>query len=274
MIEPDEVVAPDDLEASVVLATLRDAELRVEGQLTTASNATWRCLAELSDGRLLRCVYKPVAGERPLWDFPEGTLAAREVATALIDRQLGLDLVPPTTWRDSGPAGPGMCQAWIEHAAAPTGIDLLPPTQVPESWHLIAEGQTPTGEVVALVHDDSPELRRIALLDAIVNNADRKGGHVLVDATGRRWAIDHGVTFHVEDKLRTVLWGWAGTPVNAAERELLSAWCASSDSHAELGAYLDEVELGMLLERVDSLLATGTFPVPSQDWPSLPWPVM
>ena len=148
--------------------------------MVDASNATLYCEVTL-DGVTATCVHKPVAGERPLWDFPDGTLADREVATYVVSEASGWDLVPPTVSRE-GPFGPGMCQLWVD---VDESIDLA-----------------------LLARSDHPDLARMVVLDAVVNNADRKGGHLLPREDGRIQGIDHGVTFSVEDKLRTLLWQW------------------------------------------------------------------
>lgn len=268
------VIAPfEELDAEVIAEALTSADLVVEGQLATASNATLRCLAALPDGRSLRCVYKPVAGERPLWDFPDGSLAAREVATALVDRALGWELVPPTLWREGGPAGAGMCQAWIDHTDAPIGIEVVVPAKVPDGWLRIIEGTDADDRPVVLAHANDARLRRLAVLDAIVNNADRKGGHVLVDALGRLRGIDHGVTFHVEDKLRTVLWGWAGDPLDPEHVEALESLVGNGPLMDRLSELVTDDEIEMMQTRIAVMLAEGAYPLPSPDWPSIPWPV-
>ncbi len=168
--------------------------LEVEGRLLDASNATLYCSASL-DGVVAACVYKPVAGERPLWDFPDGTLAEREVAAYELSALSGWNIVPPTIYRD-GPHGPGMVQLWIDMDES---IDVMA---------FVRRGQ-------------SERLRQIAVYDAVINNADRKGGHLLPTRDGRVYGVDHGVTFSVEPKLRTLLWQWAGQPLPEAEVDRL-----------------------------------------------------
>src|SRR5215469_9437387 len=165
------------------LELLADGTLTVEGRLVAASNATLYCTVEL-DGQTAACVYKPVAGERPLWDFPLGTLAGREVAAYAVSRAAGWDVVPPTVMRD-GPFGPGMCQLWIDHD---TSVDLIGLSR----------------------RTDHPGLRDMAVFDAVVNNADRKIGHLLPMPDGHLYGCDHGVCFAEDYKLRTVLWQWRG----------------------------------------------------------------
>jgi uncharacterized repeat protein (TIGR03843 family) len=170
--------------------------------LLDASNATLRAFVTW-EGATARCVYKPVRGERPLWDFPHGTLAGREVAAYLVSEAIGWHNVPATVLRD-GPLGTGSCQLWVESADPPL---VSVTSRLPEGWHAIASVR---GGLLS--HDDDPGLARIAAYDGVVNNADRKGGHLLRTADHQVYGIDHGVCFHTEDKLRTVLWGWAGTP--------------------------------------------------------------
>src|SRR3954447_4204392 len=187
-------------------------ELSLHGRVMPASNATF--VGEI-DGR--RVVYKPVGGERPLWDFPEGTLADREVAAYLVSEALGWDIVPLTYQRD-GPHGPGMVQLWQEPDPVQEAVTLVAGDDVPDGYLYVFEGLDDRDQVVSLVHEDTSELRRMAVFDVIVNNADRKGGHVLAMTGGHRYGVDHGLTFHVENKLRTVLWGWAGGLLTEADR--------------------------------------------------------
>lgn len=246
---------------------LRDADLRIVGRFAEASNLT--LLAE-ADG--LSCVYKPTAGERPLWDFPTGTLARRERAMAELARLLGWPLVPPSVLRDDGPFGPGLCQLFVE-SGPDVVVDLV--RQVPASWLLVVRGADEAGEQIALVHRDTPALRRLALLDVVANNADRKGGHILCDADGGVWGIDHGLTFHVEDKLRTVLWGFAGQPLGSADaadlRDLMRSWDGAA---AAFGQLLSTAEIDAAAARLEALLAAGSYPQPTAGWPRLPWPAL
>lgn len=244
---------------------LRDAGLQVVGRFAEASNLT--LLAE-ADG--LACVYKPTSGERPLWDFPTGTLSQREMATAELARLLGWPLVPPTVLRDDGPFGAGVCQRYIE-TGPDVVVDLV--REVPVGWLLVARGEDEAGQPVSLVHRDTPPLRRLALLDVVANNADRKGSHILCDADGGVWGIDHGLTFHVEDKLRTVLWGFAGQPLGRTEADdlqrLVLTWDAAA---AALRGLLRPAEVDAARARLDALLAAGQYPQPAAGWPRLPWP--
>ena len=184
-------------------------------------NATFLCEAYLAELQA-HCVYKPIAGEAPLWDFPEGTLAGRELAAYLVSNALGWNIVPYTIIRH-GPAGRGMLQLWVdqpgdevgdEPESGPDLIDLLPAGHIPPGYLPVLQAYDYAGDEVTLVHADDLRLRRMAVFDVLINNADRKGGHILSGVDGHVYGVDHGVSLHVEDKLRTVLWGWAGKPVD------------------------------------------------------------
>jgi uncharacterized repeat protein (TIGR03843 family) len=227
--------------AALILA----GELRVTGRLVDASNATLFGTLDTSDGEMA-VVYKPVAGERPLWDFETGTLAARERAAFLLSEFLGLHLVPATVLRD-GPFGFGAVQRWID---------------VNEEIDLIDFGQS-----------DSGRLRQMALFDAIINNTDRKFGHILVASDGAVFGCDHGVTFHSEDKLRTVLWQFAGDLLDNDERAALDRISDEREQVAALlSSLLSESEIGALFERVERLHSQSAYPLPNPEWPAVPWP--
>jgi hypothetical protein len=197
--------------------------------------------------RSIICIYKPIAGERPLWDFADGCLAHREYAAYLLSNHLGFDLVPLTILRD-GPYGFGMVQEWID---------------IDESIDLATFFST-----------DHPQLRAMALFDAIINNTDRKIGHLLPVNEQKLFGCDHGVTFHAEDKLRTVLWQWANEPFSEAEIMMLRK--AQSELTGDLGnklaPLLTQIEIEQTSHRISRLLAEGTFPLPNPDWPAVPWP--
>ncbi|WBB81129.1 SCO1664 family protein [Micromonospora sp. WMMD882] len=260
-------------EESAALRLLREGELTLEGRLVEASNTTLRGTLTLDDVAV-RCVYKPVRGERPLWDFPDGTLAGREVAAYLVSRASGWDLVPPTVLRD-GPFGPGSCQLWIDEPAdAEPLVGFVPADALPPRWFPVAAARDDDGAAYALAHADDPRLARLAVLDAVLNNADRKGGHVLVGPDDRIYGVDHGVTFHVEDKLRTVLWGWSGRPLPTDAVQMLDLLAGQADGALgeELAEHLTLAEIRRLAARVAALRDNGRFPPPPQDWPAVPWP--
>ncbi|WP_047234494.1 SCO1664 family protein [Cellulosimicrobium funkei] len=252
--------------------------------MRAASNATF--LARIGE---VPVVYKPVAGEKPLWDFPDGTLAGREVAAYLVSEALGWGIVP-RTWLRDGPLGPGMVQLWQDVDAAQSPVDVVPTDEVPrDGVRTVLEGVDEDERPVSVVHEDSPSLRRMAVFDAVVNNADRKGGHVLPLPDGRRLGVDHGVTFHVEPKLRTVLWGWLGERLDDDElagvervRAGVGAGFATGtgttsgtdgDLDHRLRGFLAPDEVAALAERCDRLLRTARFPAPEGDMPAVPWPL-
>ncbi len=252
------------------LRLLRDGELEVRGRLVVSSNAALFCTASLApddvagEPRVASVVYKPIRFERPLWDFPDGTLAHREVAAFLVSEATGWGIVPPTVLRD-GPAGPGMVQLWIDE------------DDTADAWELVQAAD--------------PRLRSMAVFDAVVNNTDRKGSHILPvrldgapselpsvgpgrDGDLHLFGVDHGVCFSDEPKLRTVLWAWRGTALAPAELKVLRRLRADLD--ADLGrrleALLDPTEIEATRDRVDALLADGLFPQPIPDRPAIPWP--
>jgi uncharacterized repeat protein (TIGR03843 family) len=220
-------------------------------------------------------VYKPIAGERPLWDFPDVTLAHREAAAYLVSEAFGWGVVP-RTWLRDGPMGPGMVQLWQEFDPGQDAVDLLPSHEVPGTgWRHVFDGSDEDDRPVSLVHEDSAELRRMAVFDVVVNNADRKGAHILPMAGGHRYGVDHGLTFHVQHKLRTVLWGWIGEELTADEisgiglvRQGLSGALGES-----LGELLGHREIAALAARCDRLGSEGRFPGPRGDMPAVPWPL-
>jgi uncharacterized repeat protein (TIGR03843 family) len=259
---------------------LRCGDLTVLGRIRSASNATFLCEARLGE-REAHCVYKPIAGEAPLWDFPDGTLAGRELAAYLVSAALGWNIVPYTIIRD-GPAGPGMLQWWVdqpgdamddEAGAGPDLVDLLPAGRVPPGYLPILQAYDYAGDEVTLVHADDVRLRRMAVFDVLINNADRKGGHILYGVDGGVYGVDHGVSLHTDDKLRTVLWGWAGKPV---DDETLVTVAALRDALLDdladaLAAHITDREVDALYGRAVALLDNPVMPSPDRRRP-IPWP--
>lgn len=243
--------------------------LRVVGRLPTASNATFLAEAGAPGQPPRQCVWKPVAGERPLWDFPDGTLAAREVGAYALSAAAGFDVVPVTLMVDTDDGG-GALQNWVEvDEDVADLVDLLPAGPVPKGWFRVLDGFDGRGRDVMLVHRDDPRLRRLALFDAVTNNSDRKGAHLLPSG-GTILGCDHGLCFHVEPKLRTILWGWAGQRLLPAEVALLERVVDVAPDVLE--DLLDADEVDAVLQRADEMLATGRLPVPQDGWPSIPWP--
>ncbi|GAA0992587.1 SCO1664 family protein [Subtercola frigoramans] len=245
-------------------------ELELKGQIRTASNAAF--FGTIGG---LPVIYKPISGERPLWDFPDGNLAHREAAAYLVSQSIGWNIVP-RTWLHDGPLGTGSVQLWQEYDGAQDPVDLVPTDSVPdEGWRHVFDGIDEEDHPVSLVHEDSPELRRMAVFDVVVNNADRKGGHILPMPSGHRHGIDHGLTFHAEYKLRTVLWGWRGDDLSVAERHGVERVLA--DLQGELGDTLEPLltvrEIAALATRCERLLTRGTFPAPRGEMPAVPWPL-
>jgi len=267
-----ELTPPVALPVLDALELLERGEMTIQGRITTASNATLYCGIELN-GLTAACVYKPVAGERPLWDFPDGTLAEREVAAYLVAAATGWDPVPPTVLRE-GPLGTGMVQLWIAHD---------------ESFDILA----------AINSGEVPALQRMALLDAVVNNSDRKVSHLLPVTAGAPGAgaapegdhppdgsaapakpelhiygVDHGVSFATENKLRTVLWQWAGDPIPDEGVEVLRRLAEQLDGGLgeQLAQLLTTAEVRAARRRVGRLLAKGVFPLPPTAWPAIPYP--
>ena len=231
---------------SEILEVLTKGTLIVTGRLIDASNAT--LLAECSyEDIKVKCIYKPIAGERPLWDFPDGNLASREFAAFLISKHARFNVVPLTILRE-GPFGLGMVQEWID---IDTSVDLA-----------------------SFFSSDDARLRKMALFDAVINNTDRKIGHLLPHVDGTGYGCDHGVTFHQENKLRTVLWQWAGSAISEFEEETLLLLLSEIKSNRieNLSELITESEMRALILRIEDLLNTKSFPLPSQAWPAIPWP--
>ena len=267
--ETDDAAAAID---AVTAEVLTSGEITITGRLTDASNVT--LLAEASaDGLTVPCIYKPVRGERPLWDFPDGTLADRERAAYLVSQVAGWDCVPLTVLR-SGPFGPGMVQRWIEDANPDEAVDLVSIEQVPAGWLPVLRAVDEDGSPVALVHADRPALATLAGFDLVVNNADRKGSHVLPLPDGRVLGVDHGLCFHSDDKLRTILWGWAGRPLPAAVVDGVAKLLTDLDADLgeELAALLTRDEVDVLRERLEALADDPTFPRPPGHRTPIPWP--
>jgi len=239
-------------EKEPTLKALQEGNLLLEGQFVYGSNTTLLVTAQY-EGQEIKAVYKPVGGERPLWDFPKQTLAKREVATYLVSEALAWDLVPPTVFRtDEILMGPGSLQQFIEHN--------------PE-YHYFNFSEA-----------DKAHLPEVMLFDHLVNNADRKSGHLIIDPAGKLWLIDHGVCFHKEDKLRTVIWDHAGEPIPgnllADLATLLPLLEPDGNLAVALAPYLLPAEIHALRERGQWLLETGVFPIPPEDRRAYPWPLV
>ena len=241
------------IDRGTALEALREGEIEIIGRIVASSNnamlvTVTRICPDPEPVLVLDAIYKPTLGERPLDDFPDGTLARREVAAWHVSEATGWGIVPPTILRD-GPFGEGMVQAFVE--------------------------ADPEVNVVAMVVEDDRRLRRMAVLDAVMNNTDRKGGHILpVDGGRHVYGVDHGVTFSPVPKLRTVLWGWRGQRLEQDELDGLERVLVGLDGDLgdTLRSLLSRLEVRATARRVDALLAARRFPYPSEDWPAIPWP--
>ena len=230
---------------SKIIEHLLAGTLEVTGRLVDASNATLYGECTFSDEKMA-VIYKPIAGERPLWDFPDGNLAHREYASYLISEYSGWKVVPPTVLRE-GPFGLGMVQQWID---IDESIDLA-----------------------LYYREDNENLRRMALFDAVINNTDRKIGHLLPVVDGSLLGCDHGVTFHEENKLRTVIWQFAERELTTDEKHTLGELVTRLHIESEvLHGLITEIEFSALIARIEGLMESGKFPSPSEDWPAVPWP--
>lgn len=232
------------------LAALQKGKLTLQGQFVSGSNYTFMVKVEHADWSGL-AVYKPVRGEQPLWDFPERSLARREVAAYVVSQALGWELVPPTVYRKRGPLGAGSLQAFVQH--------------------------DPERHYFTFTEADKLRLKPAAVFDVLINNADRKGGHVLLGEDDHLWLIDHGVCFHVDDKLRTVIWDFAGQPIPPALLADLQSFAAALDDPqasllAELSPLLRPGEIRRLAARARGLLAEPVYPLPSAQRRPYPWP--
>ena len=232
------------------LALLSTGEVEVLGLLPYSSNYVFLARVTTAADSAL-AIYKPTKGERPLWDFPGGTLAAREVAAFELSEGAGWHFVPPTILRDDAPLGPGSLQLFIDHD--------------PERHYFVLFEERP---------DDFADF---AAFDVIVNNADRKGGHILEDRDGKLWAVDHGLTFNIEPKLRTVIWDLAGRPLEEGLVTRLERLTQMLDGESDLGGRLAKLlspeEAVITRERTEGLLEVKAFPQPETER-HLPWPLV
>lgn len=258
-----------------MLRLLADSDLEIEGRLVDASNLALRVWAGTGESRIA-AVYKPIQGERPLWDFPDGSLAGRELAASLVSDATGWGFVPRTVLRD-GPLGPGTVQEWVgplDGREDPDFVRIDEPSQVPAGNVIVLMVRDEADRPLVVSHSDTPRLRTLALFDALLNNADRKASALLADGPDF-WAIDHGLCFHEEEKLRTVFWGFAGEPISDADVAALQRFSTALDGECgdELAEVLTSVEIDALGERLAHLLATRVLPAVPDDRHPLPWPL-
>ncbi len=238
---------PITLEQALIVLSKGSIEVE-HGMLRYSSNYTF-LLSACYENVTIPVVYKPQKGERPLWDFPDGTLCKREVASFHTSQALDWQIVPPTVLRD-GPRGLGSMQFFVDH--------------------------DPEHNYFSFDERMIPQLQRMVAFDAIANNADRKGGHCLVDAAGHLWGIDHGLTFHYQHKLRTVIWDFAAQPIPEAILADIEKLCmalddADGDYRKTMADLMAQREIDALQGRVDKLLQTRRYPKPGPG-PNYPWP--
>ena len=264
-------------EVAHLLDVLTFGEIEIEGRLVDASNVVLLGQLKLDDIRM-QVIYKPVSGEQPLWDFPDGTLARREAAAFVVSAVGGWNLVPPTVLRD-GPLGSGSVQLWVDavEGGSRTLVDVVTPAELAQGWLPVFSGQLADGTAVVVAHADRPELASAAVFDVVINNADRKGSHLVVDRSGSLWGFDHGLCAHTEPKLRTVLWGWVGEALPGSELarlEALAGWLSNPRSQVSraLQELLSPAEVEAVSRRIAGLLSTGLFPEPNGRGPAVPWP--
>lgn len=231
------------------LTPLKEGQIAIKGEFLWGSNYTFAVEVRYLD-QSIQAVYKPTRGERPLWDFPRESLARREVAAFLVSEALDWDFVPPTVYRKDGPAGPGSLQLFVEH--------------------------DPNYNYFSFSPADIERLRPVVLFDLLINNADRKGSHVLVDQDNHMWLIDHGISFHKDDKLRTVIWDFAGESIPEDLCRSLSRFEAQfkpdSEFLEQLRHYLSTQEVNALANRTRRLLASRQYPDPQPNRRPYPWP--
>lgn len=249
-----------------MIRLLSEGTITVLGRHTQASNAVFVVECTLGDEQC-RAVYKPAAGERPLWDFPDAVLGRREVAAYEVAVACGFGFVPPTVWREDAPLGAGSLQRWIDDA---TVVDIAVVPEPPTNWRAVLDAELTDGTPVQVAHADNTELRELALFDALVNNADRKAGHILRDRDGALWAVDHGVTFHADPKLRTVLWGFAGETI---ADDLLARLSPDLLNLQAVAQAITDDERTALERRIRELVRKRVYPEPSPEWPAIPWPI-
>lgn len=243
------------------------------GRIVDSSNHALLCEVEL-DGVQTVAIHKPTRLERPLWDYPDGTLTGRERAAYLVSQAGDFEVVPPTVIRD-GPWGSGSVQAWVgdPEVEPELVVDIVPPDELPDGWLAVVRGEDSLGRDVLVVHAPDLSVRTAAVFDALINNSDRKGSHLVRHAGGVR-GFDHGVSLGVEPKLRTVLWGWAGDPIPDADLARVERLRDALPDLAELPELITDDEVAALELRAEHLLRTRRHPRPRGGWPAIPWPAM
>lgn len=256
-----------DLETS-----LSKTEFQAVGRITTASNGALLLKSQDSKDQI-RAIFKPKIGIRQLWDFPKDDLIERELASYLLSKASGFNFIPASVMREIHPFGEGMVQYWIE-AAEVSAVKIFSPKKIESGYREVLQANDAAGQLVAVATLESEWIDALTVFDAVINNADRKGSHILTDQNNQLWAIDHGVTWHAESKLRTILWAQAGENFNENQLAILEKFeQALNQEYLNLTKLVAEEEVVAALHRLVLLKKTGAFPRPSQDWPVIPWPI-
>lgn len=254
------------------LEILANGEIEIEGLIHDSSNGALKVTITLND-ETLEAILKPDVSIRPLWDFPDRDLNKREYSTYLFDQALNLNNVPSTVIRNVEGIGNALIQEWKKEIENDLVI-VKSPDEIPKGYLKVLQGYDELNKLITLAHKDSDQLRRMCLFDLIINNADRKGGHLLNDQNHNFWAIDHGVTWHKDSKIRTVLWGWINKDFNDQDLELLKfAEKILKDWETEEFPFLEPIEIKSGLNRIQDLLTLKRFPQPGEEWPAVPWPI-
>ena len=254
------------------LDLLLSGEIEIVGLIPDSSNGALKVTIRGSN-QSMEAIMKPEVSIRPLWDFPDLDLNNREYATYLLDRGLDLNYVPETVMRNVKGIGNSLIQEWVKESDNDL-IIVKSPEDIPNDYLKVLQGYDELNKLITLAHKDVRDLRNLCLFDLVINNADRKGGHLLMDTDNKMWAIDHGVSWHQESKIRTVLWGWIDIAFNDKDitllekaKNVLQAWKEEDFN------YLSEIEIEQAIKRVDELLEINAFPQPGDQWPAVPWPI-
>jgi uncharacterized repeat protein (TIGR03843 family) len=254
------------------LDLLLNGEIEIEGLIPDSSNGALKVLVSNSK-QSVEAIIKPEVSIRPLWDFPDLDLNNREYATYLLDRELNLNYVPDTVMRNVEGIGKSLIQEWVTESDNDL-IIVKSPEDIPEEYLKVLQGYDELNKLITLAHKNNRDLRNLCLFDLVINNADRKGGHLLMDSANKMWAIDHGVSWHFESKIRTVLWGWIDETFNDQDIALLNnAKKVIQTWKEEEFIYLSKEEIEQAIKRVEGLLKENAFPQPGDQWPAVPWPI-
>lgn len=242
------------------------------GRITTASNVAILMQSEIKDGTI-RAIFKPENGIRPLWDFPKNDLIERELSSYLLSKASNLSFIPPSVLREIKPFGKGLLQLWIEDAEV-SAVQIFEAGQITSDFSKVFPAIDSTGNEVEIASLNNNWIDDLTIFDAVINNSDRKGSHILTDELGRMWAIDHGVCWHEDLKLRTVLWAKAGIALSTEALQLLTKIELSlGELESDLAELISKREIEAANKRIEDLRREGKFPIPNPNWPAVPWPV-